>query len=649
MRRTAHLLLIALLLAACGGWRGGDRLMSRADSLMYARPDAALALLDSIPEADRARMSKGQRMRYELLRLSAQNKCDTLFRSDSLQLMLTEYYDHHGTANERMTAYYLLGRAYADMGEAPAALQAYHSACDIAETSGCNLDLKMLSRIHGQIAWLFIRAQSPRNAIKELQKVLSIAKQEGDTILFAQSLSTMGRAYEQLNDLDSALLLSEQASSVFSECGYHDKAAMAVAPVLDVLIRQKNLSKAKSFMDRYEAVGSLFDSVGGIKPGYEIYYNTKGQYFYELGKTDSARFYFRKLLSRARNINDYECGYIGLARVFDRLGQQDSAAHYSLLAYNMNDSNHREKATADFQRNQAIYNFTRYQQQAAEQKHQAEKTKSYWLITLSLSILFVSICVIIIIVLRNKKKRINLLKEDLHSKYGELVLAKKELTKLLAVKETKLSENETTIARITSKEKDMSEEILNEKNKNMALIKQIQHIDSEVSRLSQEKESVLSEWKKKESVLQEIITQKKKEIDNKEKQIAYLKNALGIKHDSEYDEKIESSHIVINLKKELYSSEFVLSNQQWESLKESIDNLFPDIQKLLREIYPEIRLDEEKILYLTKATFKPGQIAFLMQMKSSAVSMSKKRLLEKLFGIKNGSTKDFDRLVCDMQ
>ena len=40
MKRTAHLLLLALLLAACGGWRGGDRLMSRADSLMYARPEA---------------------------------------------------------------------------------------------------------------------------------------------------------------------------------------------------------------------------------------------------------------------------------------------------------------------------------------------------------------------------------------------------------------------------------------------------------------------------------------------------------------------------------------------------------------------------------------------------------------------------------
>ena len=41
----------------------------------------------------------------------AQNKCDTVFRSDSLQHVLTDYYDRHGTPNERMWAHYLLGRA----------------------------------------------------------------------------------------------------------------------------------------------------------------------------------------------------------------------------------------------------------------------------------------------------------------------------------------------------------------------------------------------------------------------------------------------------------------------------------------------------------------------------------------------------------
>ncbi len=32
----------------------------------------------------------------------AQNKCDIVFRSDSLHLTLTDYYDRHDTPNEKM-------------------------------------------------------------------------------------------------------------------------------------------------------------------------------------------------------------------------------------------------------------------------------------------------------------------------------------------------------------------------------------------------------------------------------------------------------------------------------------------------------------------------------------------------------------------
>ena len=41
---------------------------------------------------------------------------------DSLLLEATRFYDRHGDANQQMRAHYLLGCAYRDMGEAPAAL-----------------------------------------------------------------------------------------------------------------------------------------------------------------------------------------------------------------------------------------------------------------------------------------------------------------------------------------------------------------------------------------------------------------------------------------------------------------------------------------------------------------------------------------------
>jgi hypothetical protein len=62
-------------------------------------------------------------MKYELLRQDALNRTDYVFKSDSTAKVLADYYDQKGTPNEKMKAYYLLGRAYMDMKEWPAALQ----------------------------------------------------------------------------------------------------------------------------------------------------------------------------------------------------------------------------------------------------------------------------------------------------------------------------------------------------------------------------------------------------------------------------------------------------------------------------------------------------------------------------------------------
>ena len=51
--------------------------------------------------------------------LEQQNRDYVPFTSDSTALVLTDYFDSHGTANERMRAHYILGCAYRDMGEMP--------------------------------------------------------------------------------------------------------------------------------------------------------------------------------------------------------------------------------------------------------------------------------------------------------------------------------------------------------------------------------------------------------------------------------------------------------------------------------------------------------------------------------------------------
>ncbi len=85
MKPLKNILLLLLLLASCGSSERGRM----------------LAVLD---EAD------------------SLNRNYIPFTTDSVLKIATEWFDSYGSANERMRAHYLLGCAYRDMGEAPAAL-----------------------------------------------------------------------------------------------------------------------------------------------------------------------------------------------------------------------------------------------------------------------------------------------------------------------------------------------------------------------------------------------------------------------------------------------------------------------------------------------------------------------------------------------
>ena len=81
-----------------------------------------------------------QQMLAQLEELERQNVADSLMTNDSLALALADFFDRHGTPNEQLRAHYILGRTYADMGEAPAALNAYLDAADCADTTAIDCD-----------------------------------------------------------------------------------------------------------------------------------------------------------------------------------------------------------------------------------------------------------------------------------------------------------------------------------------------------------------------------------------------------------------------------------------------------------------------------------------------------------------------------
>ena len=145
------IITVLFLLVSCDGNRFVDSKMASADSLMDVCQDSAqtaLAMLDSL-KAQKPDMSKAQQMHYDLIYAKAMNKSFVDFTTDSVMKRVVAYYDRHGSVNERMLAYYLLGCVYRDLQDAPASLDNYYKAVELADTTSASCDYALLARIHG--------------------------------------------------------------------------------------------------------------------------------------------------------------------------------------------------------------------------------------------------------------------------------------------------------------------------------------------------------------------------------------------------------------------------------------------------------------------------------------------------------------------
>ena len=422
MKRTPLiLLLVAVLLFCTCGDRTVQRMLDRAETVMNENPSEAIAVLDSIGDDG---LSRSQRMRRLLLLTNAQNKCDTVFRSDSIQRLLVDYYEYHGTANDRMLAHYLLGRAYYDMGEMPMALNAYQLA--LADTSGTEKDYYLLTRIHAQISNIFFKQNLIDDQLKHIDLSVKYALLSHDTISAILNNAQKTYAYERKGEIDSALYYCQQSSMLAKKHGYQKLSAGILGGAITILVEKDSLNKAKTFMDIYEPESGFFDKNHGIAKGREIYYYTKGRYYLAKEKYDSAEFFFRKELREGKDFNNQNAASRGLALLFQQTHQPDSAAKYALYSYAMNDSVYAHMATDEVERMKAMYDYNRHLKLAEAKSREAQATRSLvWIISLFCLSIILSLYIVI---LRHKKREEEMVRreENLYKRLVELEGSQKE-------------------------------------------------------------------------------------------------------------------------------------------------------------------------------------------------------------------------------
>ena len=384
-----------------------------------------LTLVCCTSEADRVRMA------------ALLDRADSMNRAyipmtdgtDSLLLEATRYYDRHGDANQQVRAHYLLGCAYRDMGEAPAALQSYQDAVDHADTLSSDCDYKQLCRVYAQMAQIFYEQGLYREQLTSDQLSVKYAWKGKDTLAALMSYEQESQAYRNLNMPDSLLYICEHVSGLYRKYGYTHYAARALFNTLRTLILCNEFDKARKYMQIYESESEYFDSLGNIQKGREIYYRIKGLYFLHTNVLDSAKYYFSKELRNGKGFKNQHSAALGLAELYNIRQFPDSIAKYYKYAYEMSDSLYAQRTAKEVERIQAMYDYTRHQEIAhQEQKKANQRTIIIWI---CVGIIIV-ICLLTLLIIRELTRKRKMAEQKYLQSQSVIEQAQSDIAKLQA-------------------------------------------------------------------------------------------------------------------------------------------------------------------------------------------------------------------------
>lgn len=559
------------LLTAC---RQSDcpPLLATADSLCNTRPDSAITWLESIQDSITS-ASEPIQMYYLLLRIKAHDKAYLRHTSDSLILSLVKYYQHNNRQRLPETLYYA-GRIYSDLKDAPRALEYYQKAIDILKKENSQ-DWNLLSRLYSQVGKLYLYQEIPVYAYKAYKQSLQYNSFQKDHIGIIYNLRDIARSFTIRQQLDSAIYYYKKAD---------DMAQFIHNPQIRFSINGELAAYYTETGKYKEAYQALKISLQG-KTTSAIYRNL-ADYFYKIGKKDSAILYYNRLLATPNYYNKARAFKI-LGKIAQQEKQYDKACHYFDKYHQYMDSLQQMKQTEVIHKMNSLYNYQLYKKENEGLKKQnyRQKRRIYYigtcfLFTLALSIIFW---------LNHKKKE-------------QRILLQQEKLKRIQEEQYRYSQ-----AQISLNQEKIEE-----------LSKQLHEAEKE-----------------NDTLRQSILRGQKEQLENENTHIKAtqaIEEALRI--------NLQQTTIWRKLHQSAISK---MTENDWRQLQEAIDEAYPKFRSQLSELYP-LSLKEMQVCLLLKIEIVPSRIAEIMYSSKQGITSIRKRLYKKLSG-KEGNSRDCDEFI----
>ena len=464
--KVIFLLLIIMLLASCAGNRKYDDLMQRADSIMNVNDDSAkvaIRMLDGV-ESQLPEFSKAQKMRYELLRHKAMNKAYISFTSDSIMKEIVDYYDRHGSANERMLANYVLGCVYRDMHEVPLALEYYNKAAEQADTTAADCDYGTLYRVYSQMGFLFSKQYLSYQLLDAFDKAEKYAYLAKDTLNAIINYQNKGDAYDYLGKKDSVVAINLRSANMFKRIGDNYNAAIALGCNYSYYIEKQDSVNAKKAFEAYFSTGYEGNSNYGDAKAFLLC--EKGRYYMFVSRLDSAFSCLNQSLKLSKSYSNKAAATKVLAQYYARVNKPVLAMKYALKSSEYNDSDLLAVRESQLQQIQAMYNYGRNQEIARKAELKAERiTMLVYVLIAGGVVIFLLLTYLYLKQLKKKKEKILVTKHLYDDSLLKLRQKQEELELLRTVNDRKIAdvikEKEQTINKLEDDLKDIREKYSN--------------------------------------------------------------------------------------------------------------------------------------------------------------------------------------------
>lgn len=257
--------------------------LAQADSLIAAGNPGRAVFLLADHQGEKAQWSKAAQMRYELLRLKAQDRDYYVHRTDKVVLPLLAYYEGHADECRLDEVYYYAARVYHDMGDAPQANALYGKV--LARTHDDALRRDACRRMGDLYAAQGLR----REALTFYRQTAELAAALHDSLAWAHAHRDMGMLYKELGDLDAAM-------SHYRQAAQHPILGRRWMPMLmaEILYEQGDYRGAMRMLSPLMS--------GRWTPGEEFgrAYLTYGKALWKIGEPVEALSFFEKMAKDGR-------------------------------------------------------------------------------------------------------------------------------------------------------------------------------------------------------------------------------------------------------------------------------------------------------------------------------------------------------------